>query len=164
MQEIWKDIKGYEGKYQISNLGRVKSLKRVIKRVVEGKAFFKTEKEKILKPYKNSHGYLCCGLEGKKINVHLLVGRAFIGENEKGFVFNHKDGNKMNPVLENLEVITHAENCIHAVNFLRKDCIKIFYEGIEYRSKAEMRRMLNISEGKQKKLISEGTATQVGGL
>lgn len=156
MQEIWKDIKGYEGRYQISNLGRVKSLKRVIKRVVKGKDFFKTEQEKILKPHKNSHGYLCCGLEGKKINVHLLVGRAFIEESKKGFVFNHKDGNKMNPALENLEIITHAENCIHAVNFLRKDCIKVFYEGVEYRSKAEMRRQLKISERKQNKLIAEG--------
>ena len=79
MEEIWKDIKGYEGLYQVSNLGRVKSLGRIIIRT-DGKK--KNIKERILKPRLNSNGYLCVGFSNnakvKPQYVHRLVAQTFI--------------------------------------------------------------------------------------
>lgn len=90
--EIWKDIKGYEGLYQVSNLGNVKSLN-----------YNKTKKEKVMKPYKDSQGYLQVELKGKAHIVHLLVARAFIPQEENKMEINHKDKNKLNNNVNNLE-------------------------------------------------------------
>ena len=94
--EEWKDIKGYEGLYQISNKGRVKSLGNN-----------KTRKEKILKENKNTDGYsevtLCKNGKCKKYRVHRLVAEAFIPTSDKSLCVNHKDENKSNNCVENLE-------------------------------------------------------------
>jgi len=101
MEEIWKPVVGYEGLYEISNLGKVKSLKY--------------GKERILKSSKNKVGYLMVSLfkDGKhKIyKVHRLVASAFIPNNDlfKTEV-NHKDENKENNNIENLEWCTHKYN------------------------------------------------------
>lgn len=91
--EIWKDIEGYEGLYQVSNLGRVKSLK--------------FGKEKILKPRDNGIGYLKVILfkdgKGKHLYVHRLVAQAFIKNPENLPQINHKDENPENNFVENLE-------------------------------------------------------------
>ena len=81
--EIWKDVKGYEGKYQISNLGRVKSLKRNIKPTAPYQKS-KTCKERILKDCVGSHGYKHVSLEGKKHCIHRLVATAFT-ENKENY-------------------------------------------------------------------------------
>ena len=105
--EIWKDIEGYEGLYQVSNLGRVKSLEKI-----RGVQF---QKEKILIPQTIKGGYLRIGLSknGKstKFLIHRLVAEAFI---PKHFTVNHKDGNKTNNSLDNLEWVSQKENNIHA--------------------------------------------------
>ena len=79
MEEIWKDIKGYEGLYQVSNIGRVKSLKRIIINSVGRR---KTVKERILKQQKVKEGYLhvslCKNGKVKQLNVHRLVAQTFI--------------------------------------------------------------------------------------
>lgn len=103
MEEIWKDIQGYEGLYQISNLGRVKSLN-----------YNHTRKERILKPIKNLNGYLQVNLskKGKNIySIHRLVAQAFI-PNEDLFKteINHKDENKINNNVNNLEWVDHKSN------------------------------------------------------
>lgn len=107
MQEIWKDIKGYEGLYQISNLGRVKSLVR--KRVL---------KERILKPKKKNSGYLfvclCKNGELKYFHIHRLVAIAFIVNQKNKSQINHKDCNKENNNINNLEWVTPKENNLHA--------------------------------------------------
>ncbi len=110
MKEIWKDIVGYEGYYQVSNLGRVKSLSR---HCVVGWADF-LSKEKILKQSINNGGYKYVWLhksgQRKIFKIHRLVAMAFI-PNPKGFrCVNHKDENRENNNVENLEWCTHSYN------------------------------------------------------
>lgn len=110
MKEIWKDIKDYEGLYQVSNLGRVKSLSRIAKlRNVVRKV-----PERLLKPTIGGRGYLYVGLgkEGKtnRIAVHILVAKTFI-ENTLNLPFiNHKDEDKTNNCVDNLEWCTPKYN------------------------------------------------------
>ena len=99
--EIWRDIEGFEGLYQVSNLGRTKRL-------------YKNDKEKILKPFFNRYGYLYINLykEGKRetCRVHRLVAKAFIPNPENKPEVNHKDEDKTNNKVENLEWMTRREN------------------------------------------------------
>ena len=106
-EEIWKDIEGFEGLYQVSNLGRVKSLVRPYRRT-----------EKILTPTDNGQGYLIVGLRipgsVKGMLVHRLVMQAFGPiDNKDEMSVNHKDFNTHNNKLENLEWCTHLENNQH---------------------------------------------------
>lgn len=100
-KEIWKDVVGYEGLYQVSNLGRVKSLKH--------------GKERILRDAQNSNGYpgvvLCIASKGKTKMVHRLVAEAFLGKSDLDV--NHKDGKPSNNNIENLEYVTTRENISH---------------------------------------------------
>lgn len=98
MEEIWKDIEGYEGLYQVSNFGRVKSLGRFKKN--------NQIKEKILKPRINSSGYKQVSLYNKfqkTYSVHRLVAKAFIPNPDNLPQVNHKDENKLNNHVNNLE-------------------------------------------------------------
>jgi hypothetical protein len=108
--EIWKDIPGYEGMYQVSNLGNVKSLSRVLR----NKYNTFVSKEKLLTPKIASTKYyfvkLCKNGE-KSFAVHRLVMMAFSGVSDLDV--NHKDLNKLNNNLENLEYCTRKENVYH---------------------------------------------------
>lgn len=111
--EIWKDIEGYEGLYQISNLGRVKSLGRK-------NCSNQCLKTKILNPsFDNKRGYkracLCKNNKEKRIMVHLLVAKAFIPNILNKPIINHIDGNKANNSVDNLEWCTYKENSQHAI-------------------------------------------------
>ena len=110
--EIWKDIKGYEGVYQVSNLGNVKSLSREVK-IGKNKRYIG---EKVLTPIKKRNGYYCVNFtynERKQYLVHRLVAEAFYGINID-LVVNHKDFNKQNNRLNNLEFCTQKENIYHS--------------------------------------------------
>jgi hypothetical protein len=115
--EIWKDIEGYEGYYEISNLGRVRSLKRT---VVFKDGRIAHYKDRILKYCISSDGYPCVGIcrDSKQFNVavHKLVGRYFVNGYQEGLELNHIDGNKMNPAASNLEWDTHLHNMRHAAS------------------------------------------------
>jgi hypothetical protein len=105
MEEVWKPIEGYEYRYAVSNLGRVK-------RVDTGL---------ILKPWPNPQGYVCVGLyhdwRGARVAkpVGHLVTNAFLGPIPEGLCRNHKDGNKTNNRIDNLEYVTFSENSKHAI-------------------------------------------------
>lgn len=106
MNEIWKDIEGWEGKYQVSTWGRIRS--------VNG----------IMKTYENKKGYLKIGLsrDGKchKKRVSRLVAQAFI-QNPYGLPqVNHIDGNKKNNSVTNLEWVTDSDNKKHEKLFRAK--------------------------------------------
>lgn len=113
--EEWKDVAGYEGIYQISSFGRVKSLRRTYYLARRGARIVT---EKILKQKTAYNGYLQVGLrqqgiKRKWISCHRLVMINFIGENQ--LQVNHIDGDKRNNYLENLEWCTHKENNNHAI-------------------------------------------------
>lgn len=119
--EIWKTIKGYETNYEISNLGRVRSIDRIYKRT------FNTTRKltgKILKPFLVNGNYLCvylCNDAGKKSHkVHRLVATHFIPNEENKREVNHIDGNRQNNQLNNLEWNTRAENNLHSYLHLGK--------------------------------------------
>lgn len=110
MKEEWKDIKGYEGLYQVSNLGRVKSLER---ETIIGKNRIVHQKEKIMK-YTTRSGYynLVLRKNGKRTSkqVHRLVAEAFIPNPTNLSIVNHIDYNRKNNVVSNLEWCTQKEN------------------------------------------------------
>lgn len=114
--EIWKDIKDYEGLYQISNYGNVKSLpkERHNRRGVY------IQKEKLLSLTNTSTGYKKVELvkDGKRkgFKVHRLVAQAFIPNPDEKPQVNHIDGDKTNNYVDNLEWATASENSIHAYN------------------------------------------------
>lgn len=110
MAEIWKDIPGYEGSYQASTLGRIKSLSRVVVHP-RGKTRLKG---RILKSAKNSSGYLCVVLclEGqrKPRPIHHLILETFVGLRPEGMVTRHGPKGQLNNSLENLCYGTRSEN------------------------------------------------------
>ena len=110
MKEIWKDIEGFEGYYQISNMGRVKSLERT---VWNGRGYQKVP-EKILEGGDNGYGYLKVELckEGKvkTCRIHRLVAMAFIPNPNNLPEVNHKDKIRTNNKVENLEWCTSQYN------------------------------------------------------
>ena len=105
-EEIWKDIKGYEGLYQVSSEGRVKSLERDI---ICKNGVKRHVKEQILKG-SICRGYLRVKLEDRLVYVHRVVAEAFIHNSENKPEVNHKDEVKTNNCVENLEWMTRKEN------------------------------------------------------
>ena len=118
--ENWKDIKGYEGFYQVSDLGRVKSLERD---VFNSRGIVYHLKEKILVPNLDRGGYTNVGLykNGKRkfMLVHRLVALAFIPNPENKSQINHRDEVKTNNVVENLEWCSAQENANYGTRIQR---------------------------------------------
>lgn len=121
--EMWKDIKNYEGLYQVSNLGRVRSIDRIITlKHKSGKLMNVLTKGKVIAATDNGHGYLITGLsknnKRKNYYVHRLVAETFIENINNKKEVNHKNGDKNNNNVENLEWVTPKENQIHSSKVL----------------------------------------------
>ena len=169
-KEIWKDIEGYEGLYEVSNFGNVRSVDRIVT-CSNGKK--RLRKGRILKPAKQKNGYLFCILyknsKPKLCKVHRLVAAAFIPNPDKLPEVNHKDENKANNFVfvnkddsvdlnkSNLEWCTRLYNMRygtrlkHVVEKRSKPVLQIDKETneviAEYPSAREAARKLNIDQG-----------------
>ena len=156
-QEIWKDIEGYVGYYQVSNLGRVRSLSRTITtHYKDGRGDVTVHRKgRIMKPNKNVEGYLRIQLSKDDIRersaIHRLVALAFIPNPnpEKYNMVNHIDGVTDNNNVNNLEWCDNRENQEHAIRIglnqrvgtnshwskLTEEQVKFIRENYEYRGK-----------------------------
>lgn len=125
MEEIWKDIEGYEGIYQVSNLGRVRSLDRIITQhhPETGKDVTYVVHGQIMAPYFNMNGYQCVRLRSEKgrrtFLVHRLVAKEFV-PNPNGYdIVNHKDESRDNNHADNLEWCTQKYNVNYGTSIQR---------------------------------------------
>lgn len=111
MEEIWKDIKGYEGLYQVSNLGRVRSF-------FNSRTHKLTDTPVLRTPGNLRAGYLnlilCKNGKRKTVMIHRVVAETFIPNPDNKRTVNHIDGNKTNNRVDNLEWNTDSENQLHA--------------------------------------------------
>lgn len=116
MEEIWKDIEGYEGTYQVSNLGRVRSLDRYITKphpkTYTPTQYFQRGQIVITHPLRNEYINVMLKKNGKIKNqlVHRLVAKAFVPGYFDGADVNHKDFNRQNNRVNNLEWVTRRDN------------------------------------------------------
>lgn len=114
-EEIWKDIPNYEGLYQVSNLGKVKSLPR--------KTCNQYQKGILMKPIKTRFGYLKVELykntKAKWFPIHRLVAMTFLNEFDNNLQVNHKNGIKTDNTIDNLEMVTASENQFHSYRVLK---------------------------------------------
>ena len=117
MEEVWKDVVGYEGFYKISNKGNIKSLDRYI---TQSNGFRYLCKGKNLTPHKEKNGYLRVGiaidLKRKPKSIHRLVAEAFIPNPENKPTVNHENGIKTDNRVENLTWMTNQEQTGHSIS------------------------------------------------
>lgn len=159
MEEIWKDIKGYEGLYKVSNLGRVKNIKF----------------NRFIKPFSAGIGYLQVDLSRgnnrRKVLVHRLVAEAFIPNPENKLEVNHIDEDKTNNKVDNLEWCTRTENVNHGTRNERHSkalSIPIIainlktYESKEYYGTSNCAKQLGLHQGHITEVL-KGRRNQTGG-
>lgn len=144
MNEIWKDINGYQGVYQVSNLGRVRSLDRMVEVFVDdGKrtpfTYTQLKKGRILKLRKERCGYIKVDLSinsfDKSYLVHRLVALTFISNIHNKEQVNHKNGIKTDNRVDNLEWCTRLENMRHA-----------YVNGLNHNGKGEAARNVKLTQ------------------
>lgn len=113
MTEEWKDIPGYEGRYQASTLGRIRSLDRRVRVVAHGTEATRLIKGRVLRPgvfEKSGHVSVVLGHGANGSPVHQLVALTFIGPRPEGMDICHNDGNPKNNAVSNLRYDTRSEN------------------------------------------------------
>lgn len=152
--EIYRDIKGYEGFYQISNYGNIKSLRN-------NKLLIQTN-------HKGGYKLVSVSVDGmhRELTVHRLVAQAFIPNPNNYRDVNHKDGNKANNHVDNLEWVTHSDNIKHSYNSLnqrRNDVAVVCIEtGVKYQSCKVASELTGINKSSINHAIN-GVARKAGG-
>lgn len=164
-EEFWKDIRGYEG-YQVSNFGRVRSADRIDR-------YGRSYTGKILEPCTDNLGYVHITLHNngkrKTVRVHRLVAEAFI-ENSHNYKFvNHKDENKQNNVVDNLEWCSAKYNCNYGNRMSRiKDklnfgVIQLTKDGKEIRRWNSIKEATDTLKIRNISQVCQGKRNQAGG-
>lgn len=154
--EIWKDIPGYEGKYQVSDLGQVRSVERLVRLVSRtGNEALRLASGRILKPGTcNRYGHRSVAIcKGNSQMVHSLVALSFIGPRPDKHDVAHLNGDGSDNRLENLAYVTRSENNQHMVHHGRRavsvetiDLIRTCAAmGFRYGEKTELAKYLGIS-------------------
>ena len=113
MAEIWKDIPGYEGRYQASTEGRIRSVDHRVRLVAHGTETTRLMRGRVLRPGRNSksgHVYVMLGHGAAGSPVHQLIARTFLGPVPNGCEVCHNDGDPRNNTVENLRYDTRSEN------------------------------------------------------
>lgn len=167
MTELWRDIPGYEGRYQASNLGRIRSLDR---RVPCARGATRLMRGRILKPAGSKyhqHLTVVLGHGRSASHVHQLVALAFLGPRPTGQEVRHLDGNPLNNCVDNLAYGTRTENIIDVMRIggswrgsVTIDQVREIREKLESgQTAASIARELNVSPGSVYK-IKEGRSFQ----
>jgi hypothetical protein len=159
--EIWKDVKGYEGSYQVSNKGNVKSLTRYVKHSRGGTQILKG---RILKKRSGKNNkYLSVSLlkngKNKTFYIHFLVAEAFIGERPENKVIDHIDNNIENNKVENLRYCTQRENIASRSKISSTGYVGVHFNPPNYKKRFRARIRVN---NKMKELGSFDTAKEAG--
>ena len=142
-KERWSTISGVDG-YAVSTFGRVMSCPRTITRSNRFKTFSFVSKQKILSQIIAFSGYVVVNMHRKQYLVHRLVAITFIRNKTKKPFINHKDGNKINNNVENLEWCTHSENILHSYRVLgRQTWSKGLFGARHPKSKPVLQKTLN---------------------
>jgi hypothetical protein len=152
--ENWKDVPGFEGRYQVSDLGRVRALSFMQRYLLRnGQEAFRRVRQRIRKPKLNNKGYLVISLQQDNVEtmflVHRLVAQAFVPGS--GETVNHMDGVKRNNTAVNLEWATYTENHLHAVKLgLNTQAVRVVHPttGEVFDSIAQAARASHVSHRK----------------
>lgn len=162
MEEVWKDVIDYEGLYQVSNLGHVRSLDHYVAHSYGGVALHRGRLKKV--SFDGNYLNVTLSKDGKTrtFRVHRLVAAAFIPNPDACKCVNHIDGNKRNNVVSNLEWCTHRQNTQHAINhglitFENTGFTSWPKESREHYSKIRKKAIVR-SDGKQYKCTADAAA------
>ena len=140
MIEEWRPVVGYEGLYEVSNTGRVRSLDRYVKG--KGKSYF-LHKGRVLSPAIKPEGYLIVRLQRRTFYIHRLVTAAFLPNPDNLPEVNHKDEDKTNNRVENLEWCDHKYNMNYGTRNIRSRDTHIkngYWSGLSKEEKEECRK------------------------
>lgn len=146
MQEIWRDIPGYNGKYQVSNFGGFSSIKngqRISRKIC-----------------KFSTGYSCVSIDGRAHSLHRLVALTFIPNPNNKPQVNHKNGDKTDNNIHNLEWCTRSENCLHrdrklGISRVNKKKVMCIETGRIFDSAVDAARWMTKECGRSKAVVSK---------